>query len=488
MKKDYQPQSRLTGAMVVTMAQALVLILGYATHLWIGRVLGPAPYGIYGVVLSIQSIFGLVLSLGVPAAISRFVARDHDHARSILRQAVRLQIYVALAIVIIILGTAPLVSRLLGDLSLIPLIWFVALVIFVQSLYPMYVQFFSGMHLFSRQALLTAIYAIIKLAGALVLIYFIGVYGAFAGFALGGIIAAVIGWYWTQRVGGSGEKKLSLKKFMAFAGTYTLTLVGLQVLISLDLFMVKALLRDNVQTGYYNAAVTLSRIPYLLLQAIGFILLPSVSKLTSSRESRQAAVTFIAETIRYLIMLIVPGVALASATSKPLLILFFSREYIPAAPSLTILMIGLGALAFYLLLANIVAGAGKAKVALVITCILIISSATFGWFLIPSKGLLGASLQTTISGLIGLSLLSYYTFKSFAIPLPLRSTINILAASAFAVAPTYIWIASPLTLIPQYLLSGCIYIVVLLALQEITPKDRTYIASLHPSLRWITAK
>ncbi len=481
-------QSRLTGAISVTAAQAVVLVLGYITHLWIGRVLGPASYGIYGVVLSIQTIFGLLLTLGVPIAISRFVAQDEQHAQSTLWQALRIQGTIAILVAILTFTLSPLIAQLLNDTSLTNYIRFVALILLVQAGYPIFIQFLSGMHFFNRQAALTTIYAVAKLAGALSLIYFFDVYGAFAGFAVGGIIAAIVGWFWTRKVGGNEKRKLPIKTFLSFAGIYVLILAGLQLLISLDLFMVKAILKDDVQAGYYNAAVTLSRISYLLLQAISFILLPSVSALTKPGASHEEAVAFIRKTLRYLIALIIPSVALAAATSKSLILLFFSEQYIPASSVLSILMIGLGSLAFYLLLANISAGAGKAKAALIITIILLVISAALGIILIPRFGIIGAAWQTTITGIIGLIILSTYTFKTFKIHLPYKSTINVILASTIAVLPTYLWKVHPFTLPLQYIALGALYILTLYLLREITDEDRQLIANLHPSLQRLAPK
>ena len=485
-KKLGHPQSRLSGALSLMMAQATVLLFGYATHLWIGNALGAAAYGIYGVVLSIQTIFGMILTLGVPVAISRFTARNQEHAQNILKRGLKIQLIAALSISAFILLTSPLLSRLLGDTTLTPLISFVALVIFTQAFYPMYVQFFSGLHRFNRQAVLTVIYATVKLIGALSLIYFIGVYGAFAGFAIGGLAAAAVGWYWSKGQGGTKPLRLPIKSFLAFASLYVLTLAGLQLLISLDLFMVKALLADNTQAGYYNAAVTLSRIPYMLLMALGFVLLPSVSQLTKPGAAHHQAAVFIRDTIRYLIMLIVPSVTLAAATSKPLLrLFFFSDQYIEAAPALTILMIGLGSLSFYLLLTNIVSGAGRPKLALYTTFGMLLISGLLGTILIPRLGLIGAAWQTTIAALIGLTILSVYTFRTFKIPLPFKSTINILIATAIAVAPTYLLEPTRLTLFPIYLLALVLFITVLLLLKEISAADRQRLASLHPRLSFV---
>lgn len=478
-------QSRITGAVFVVGAQAVVLVLGYVTHLIIGRLLGPGPYGVYGVVLSIQTIFGLFLTLGVPVAVSKYVAQDDTSAQSILRHGLKLQILIGIGLGLLVLVLSPVLARILGDASLAPYIAFSATVIFAQALYPVYTQFFGGMHFFSRQGLLTALYAIVKLCGAVSLIYVFHVYGAFAGFLIGGLAAAALGWYWTRNVGGSNKSTLSTKAFLSFAGIYALVLVGLQILISLDLFMVKALLHNNVATGYYNAAVTLSRISYMMLQSLGFIVLPSVAKLTSPGASHDEAAKFISDTIRYLIALIVPSIALAAATSKPLILLFYSSAYISAAPVLTILMVGLGAIAFYLLLTNIVAAAGKAGICVWITAGMIILSAALGALLISRFGLMGAAWQTTITGIVGLGVMAIYTFSSFRIPIPFKSTINILIASAVAIVPTYLWQATPLTLFPQYAVVGLVYILALFLLREVRSEDIARLRSVPVINKWI---
>lgn len=479
-------QSRLTGALSLVTAQAIVLLLGYVTHLWIGRVLGPASYGIYGVVLSIQSIIGLILTLGVPIAVSRFVAQDEGSARSTLRQALRLQLLIAVAVAAATVAFARPLALVLGDITLTKLIGFVAVVILLQAAYPIFVQFLSGLHFFNRQAALTAVYAAAKLAGALTLIYFWGVYGAFAGFAIGGIAAGLLGWHWTRRAGGQRERRLPLKAFLQFAGTYVLILIGLQLLISLDLFMVKAMLRNDEQAGYYNAAVTLARISYMLLQGLTFVLLPSVSALTKPGADRQQATLFIRDVLRYLIAIIIPSAALAAATSRSLITLFFSSQFLPAAHALTVLMLGLAAIAFFLLLANIVAGAGRAGIGLAITGLMLIISATTGSLLIPRLGIVGAAAQTTIAAAAGLTLLAAYTFRTFAIPFPIRSLANCLLATAVTVAPTYIWSATAALLPLQYVLLGILYLITLWLLGEITPQDKSLLASLHPKLAWLS--
>lgn len=471
-------QSKLSGAIALTAAQAIVLFLGFIIHPLIGRMLGKAEYGIFGVVLSFQTIFGILLTLGVPSAVSKFVAQNTDHGKSILHQALKLQILVGLCISGIVLVLSPGVAYLLNDTSLTKYFVFIAGVIFLQGLYPIFVQYLSGMHRFNKQALLTSSYAIAKVLGAVSLIYIFRLYGALSSFAVGGIIAAVLGWYWTRDIGGNKPYTIPLKSFFAFAGTYAVILLGLQILMSQDLFMVKAILKNDGLAGDYNAAVNLSRIPYMLLQGMAFVLLPSVSALTKPGASSERAALFIRDAIRYLIALIVPSVVLAAATSKDLIILFYGVKYEQAAPALTILIIGLCALSFYLLLTNIVAGAGKPHVALYITGAMIVLSAVLGYAFIPLYGLVGAAWQTTVASLLGLVALTAYTFKTFHIPYPIKSTIHIFIASCVMVIPTYFWKANSLLLPVQYVVLIAFYIFILWMLGEVKDKDRQLIASL----------
>lgn len=481
-------QSRLSGSFALMTAQAVVLFLGYITHVLIGRFLGPASYGIYGIVLSVQTTFGIILTLGVPSAVARFVSQDEEYAKSILRHALKVQTITAVLLAVFMIPTAYIISTILQDITLTPYLLFISVVIFLQSFYPIYAQYLSGMHQFSKQAMLTAVYAVAKLTGALSLLFILGVFGAFAGFAIGGVVAAVVGWHFTKFVGGTKEKTMLLSNFLAFAGVYVVTLAGLQLLMSIDLFMVKTLLKDDVQTGMYNAASTLARISYMLLQSITFVLLPSVSALTKPGASHEKAVKFIKETLRYLIALIVPGVAIAASTSKQMLTLFFSTSYINAAPALTVLMIGIGMLSFYLLLSSIAAGAGRAGVGLFITIMMMMLSGTLGTFLIPEYGLIGAALQTTLSAAFGLLILVSYTLVIFKIVFPVVSTLNILIASSIAVLPTYVWDVPTLLLPAQYITLFGIYIGVLALLHEITNRDRLLIASSHPALAWMAPK
>jgi O-antigen/teichoic acid export membrane protein len=100
---------------------------------------------------------------------------------------------------------------------------------------------------------------------------------------------------------------------------------------SADLFFVKRILIENVEAGYYTAASMLSRVPFYILSALGFALFPAISRSTAINDAKQTE-NYIAGSMRYLLMFLIPIILLVSATSESLVSLFYSSTYLPASP------------------------------------------------------------------------------------------------------------------------------------------------------------
>ena len=61
-----------------TGAQLMVAFTGYVTAVLVGRQLGPAAYGAYGMVYSVLLAFEIVGRLGLPQALTKLVAERQD--------------------------------------------------------------------------------------------------------------------------------------------------------------------------------------------------------------------------------------------------------------------------------------------------------------------------------------------------------------------------------------------------------------------------
>ena len=471
--------SKLSGALLLASAQAVLLGLGYVTHILIGKLGGPSLYGVYGVVLSFMTILNMLMTLGIPIAVSKEVAQDEANSGAILKTALFGQLGLSLILSIGTIIFSKPIATLLGDPTLAPIIAFTAIVYPLTAFYSVITNFFNGLHAFALQATIVLLYSFAKLAGSVGLLVPFRVYGALSGFAVGGAIASIIGAPFVYRaIKKHFQQSFPLKKLLTFAGAVVGTSIALQILMSTDLFLVKKILHDNTLAGYYNAASTLSRIPYFILQALGFIFLPSIARLM--KENENLARDFIREVFRYLYLLLLPVTVLASATSKSLVHLFYSNVYEPATQPLTLLMIALGLLSAFYLLSTIAAGANKARIPLIISWSMLPFDILLGSILIPRFGLEGAALATIVTAVTGTTIMGGYMIKRFRLSFPFSTLLRGAVGTVIMVVPTYFINVGAIFMPLIYVALIALYLLALIALGEFKKDDLKHLKSLMP--------
>ena len=79
------------GALYLMAANIVFLTTGYFIHVGLARILGPASYGIFGVVIYLVTLGDTVLNSGIPAGASKFIAEDSKKATAIRNKALKMQ-------------------------------------------------------------------------------------------------------------------------------------------------------------------------------------------------------------------------------------------------------------------------------------------------------------------------------------------------------------------------------------------------------------
>ena len=115
----------------------------------------------------------------------------------------------------------------------------------------------------------------IALVFALALLGF-GVSGALMGYALAALVGFLLAWRLLGRVE-KNEAHAGWRKLVGFGFPATAFAVAFFLLMSIDLFAVKAINGGEVEVGHYTAATTISKIPYFLFAGLAMTLLPSIS-------------------------------------------------------------------------------------------------------------------------------------------------------------------------------------------------------------------
>lgn len=422
----------------LTTSEIIFNIAAYIVHAVVGRVLGPADYGRYGLVVTLTTMVIVLIGNGIPTAMAKYVSEkieaNPDDIRSIKRQAAKLQIFVIGSITILFFFLSPVIAWLLRDQSLTPLFQLSSLIIPAFAAASFYHHYFTGLHLFRLQAIVKIVRSIARVGFIICAALLFGVEGSIGGYVLAPLftfLAAIgIDEFYVKRKLEIGRKldghafHFPMKTIAAYAGPLTLFLIFYELLLTLDLYFVKALLRDDHLTGLYNAAITVGRIPYYLFYALAMILLPAISKSTfEAKEGETEAL--IRKSLRFLLLLLTPMVTLLAIFATPTLQFFFGNRYLEAAPAMQIFTIGVGFLTVFYVLAFAFNGAGKVKIPMHISLAGLIAFVPLNLFFIPKWGIVGASAAMAIVSFMLMGGILLSVRKYFSASLPFLSVLRV---------------------------------------------------------------
>ncbi len=464
----------VSSTLVLTISSFIFMVTGYLINILLGRQLGPADYGIYGVIISLMTAVNMIQTSGLPQTTAKFIASGKYSENEILASSLWLQIISTSILTVVFFLLAGPIAILLNDISLINYIRASSLILPFYAIYSIYTGYYNGLQNFKKQASIYNVYSVSKLILVIGLVYFFHLYGAIIGFILAPIAALLFGFHLPNKV--FLEKSLYRKLIL-----FSLPLIAFSILstlqLSIDLFFVKSLMQDNLAAGLYTASQNIARISYFALSSFAIILLPIVAQSVHA-ESVVETGRKIRNILRYLFLLLIPGTILISITSSQLLHLLYSSKYISGGPSLSWLAIGLGFLALFNVLTNIIIAAEKPYVTVVLAGTGVLISSIFCYFLIPHYGLVGAGLATTIGGVLTTLASLVIVTRRFPHSLNWVSIFKISCATLVMYCVS-LFIHLPVILLPlTYIILSLIYAIILYILGEIRKEDFTVFKNL----------
>jgi len=463
----------------IIISKVFWIACGFVIHVVLGRYLGPKLYGIYGVILALISVIYIVVGNGVRQAITKYTANDLELVGAIKTAGLRIQTLFSL-----IIGTAYFcfsgpIAALLRDSTLTNYIKLSALTIPLTGIAFVYVGSLEGIRRFKASAVIAVVYAFLKITFIFLLVLLgLKVYGVIIGLILSVLFAALVGGYFCR--GQSNKGHFDSAVLIKFGFPVLLFFIAIALLTYIDILFVKSILADNAKTGFYTSARTISQIIYFIFSAFSIVLLPSVSSAIASADL-QLTKRYINQSLRYMLMLLIPTALMISATSAKLVTLFYGRAYIAAAYPLSILVFGMSFLVVTLALSTIMQGYGKPRTPLTILSILVPVNVCLHLLMIPRFQLLGAALATSITCFIGLAISCIYVYKEFKTLLSLNSLFKIILASV-VIYLIALRISFSHFLLPIYYVGlFSLYFFVLLILKEINYEDMSFLKEILSS-------
>lgn len=329
-------------------------VLGFIFHFYMGRILGPANYGVLGVVLSIVTIMGIglnTLQTGITKYTSDLNIKKEYSKINYLRSRLikKLTIY-GIIFLIIFLTIIPLLAEFL-HIKVTPLLLISPCVLFLMIL-PINRGLLQGLQRFKGLSLNLIIEGGIKLFGGIILVFLgLGIYGAIISIVLSYIIPFFVGYYPLKDIIKRKKEKIVTKDIYKFSIPILIALISLTLMYSIDLILVKHFFNE-IEAGYYAAASKLGLILFFATLSISQVMFPKVSELYNKNKNPKK---LLYKSLLISLIIIAPTIIIFNLFPKLIVNILFGPKFINAAQYIGLfsIIIGLFSLIYIIVFYNL---------------------------------------------------------------------------------------------------------------------------------------
>jgi stage V sporulation protein B len=468
-------QSAGRGTIYITLAKLWFIASGYGIEFTLPRLLAKEDFGLYKVVVGAVSILNAVIVTGTQQTVSKYISQDETRADSVKSTALKLQLLVGGIAALGFFLLAPLIASYLNDARLTNHLRIASLITLSYAFYAVFIGYFNGQKKFFAQAALDSSYSTFKLIFVVLFVALgLGVAGGISGFALAAASVLAVSAIAAGKGSRYGEVHGSdLFKFQSYLLLFTLVLNLLQ---KVDLMLVKALSSTDAtlaskNAADYGAAINIANITYQIIISVTFVIFPLISQATFAND-REKTQRFIANTLRYSMMIMVLTATLFSANAQQVLGLLYPSEYQFGAAALQVVAYGMLFFGLLYVLTTIISASGRPKVSLAIGLLALGVSALLNFTLIPRYGLSGAGWATTLAMLTGVCAGASYLISRFKSLLAIGSVLRIAGCGAVIYFLSLVYIPEQkIMLMVKLSLLSLLYFVALIICREIGRED-----------------
>jgi len=478
------------GILYYFLSTSTLIICGYGIHIGLGRILGPADYGIFGTVISLSSMSYLFFNNGIQFSVSKYISEKGTQAYPVLKSAIKVQLVFGSLLTLAWIGFADQIGAFLHDESLTIYIRFSALAILPLALYEAILGFLNGTRAFGRHALVEMLYSMAKVAAVFSLVYLgFRVKGAIAGYVIAAICGLIAARAFSRFQDRNGAFEVS--KLIKFSLPVMISGSATSFLMNIDIISVKYLLKSNELVGFYTSASNIARPLWFLSTALGATLLPIISQATFASDGISSQ-RYVQQSLRYAAIILVPLTILVSASAPELVQLLYSSRFSSASTPLKILAFGFLFLSLFTFLSTIIAASGRPKTAMAFMLMVIPVDTLLNLLLVPHYQLLGAAWATALSCLVGMMADMIYVYRKFRANLPAISILKIGVAASFAYLIVANFSGSYFVLPLRYVCALALYFLFLVIQKEIRSEEvlllRNIIFKMKIAERWAFKK
>lgn len=467
-------ESVTRGAVLLSCGYAATLVSAAGIQIVAARFLPTDAYGRFAVALLLLTWTGTILSSAFLPGLSKIVSENERWFRAVLTVAAKWYSLAALALAAAFCLTAGMLARLFGDPGMTVLFVLVGVQIPLKSVVYLGTYSLSGLRRFLRTG---GIKISDALAGALGACAFLvagcGEAGAMGGLVAGTALAAVLAGI-LMREESRGRPMdpypAALGRLAYWASLSLPTSLGIAVLMTLDMWLVKGLVKDSNAAGVYAVAYSLSRFPMFLVYGLAAAIFPSISAALAAGD-RPLARTLSAQAMRFLMLAFVPICLITASCAREIIVFVFSSRYGQASASLVVLVAAIFLSGQMHLALGLLAGADRPGHGFAIVAAAAAAGLAANLLLIPRLGIVGAAVASLIAFSVGAVAGTALVYVLLGALPPIGTAVRSGLAGGVAYGLGRLWPAAGWLVVGKIALLSLLYVAVLLLLRELSRKD-----------------
>ena len=462
-------------------ASVVTLPLGFIITILLGRYLGAGDLGLYRMTSTIYGIVVLIATIGIPAAMIKYVAEfkeDRPKFNQIVSSGVITSLFLGIGFIALFYFSSSIFAGIFNMPGLSGLIKMLSPVFPFALVSGVLFGLLNGLREMKKYATATIIGSVLMVIITVSLIYCgFGVAGAVIGIVLSSVgsclfLIFVSRNYFEITLSEYVPTTKKMLKFGAqiFGGDAT-SMINYQADILLIGYFLTA-----TDVGYYAVAVGLSRFFWIIPQAIQRITFPAISEYWA-KNNYSALQMMIDKSMKYSACILLPIGLGVGFFAKDIITMIFTEEFIYSVLPLQVLLIGT---VTYSIVIKTIGGAssaaGRPDLDLKAASISAMMNIVLNVALIPQFGIIGAAIATTISLIMGAFIALSWCIKLLSLKIDTMWYKKI--AGIVFLAFIFFFIGS--NLVGSYIagciiLSICIFVILTVLL---TKEDRKYFIEL----------
>jgi len=395
---------------VTFIASAIVMLLGFPITVLLGRYLGAADLGLYRMVNTIFGTLIIFVTIGVPAAITKYVAEFRDNEEKleqIISAGLITSALLGLFSFIFIYLSANLFAELFNMPELSGLLKILAFAFPFSVISNTLLGLLNGLREMTKNAWVSIIQSSSLLICTVLLVFKYGVNGAVVGIVLSSVLTTMILMF---------VQKLSKLTFSNIYGTTVqiidfgsktvlanaINLINYQAdILMIGYFMTKT------DVGVYSVAVMFAKLIWILPDSLQRITFPLISEYHAKKMSDSIHVV-VDRCMKYSCLFLTLCSTFFIFFGMEIIDLIFGNEFENSYFPLITLLIGTLFYGITKSVGSIFASVGKVNLVYKIPLVSAVSNVMLNSMLIPLYGINGAAVATTVSLLVAVTLMIHF--------------------------------------------------------------------------------